>query len=68
MKDLFDLINEIMDLHEQAREKICTMMIICTNEKGNEAILDAINACATPCVNAFNALEDVLSAVEDKRE
>lgn len=66
MKSNTDLINEAIDRIEEIGRKLTEIISNCEAEEGNEPILDAVKASATPLVNAYNALENILSAIEDK--
>lgn len=68
MRELTKQIDVAMKLSDEIRGKLLDMLTICDNTEGTEHIREQINMCATPLVNAHNALEDVLSAIVDYRD
>lgn len=68
MEKLFVLINEALDSMEDIRTKLIMIQAACENEEGCDAIVTAIHESASKIIAANDAIEGILSAIEDQRD
>lgn len=65
MKSFKPLIDQALDSMDDVRQKLSELLNEYENEEGCEEVIKCINLNAPAFIKANNALEDILSSVED---
>lgn len=65
MKSFKPLIDQALESMDDVRQKLSELFNVAEDTEGSDDIVAAINKNASIFINANNALEDILSSVED---
>lgn len=68
MEKMFELINMALDSMKDIRAKLTMIQTACENEEGCGSIVTAIHESASKIIAANDAMEGILSAIEDQRD